>query len=67
MDALLDAAKGVEAWVWPQALGEGGQRALTLLVLRVLDLERSIRDARDEFEQLEKWAKPAADSPKEVT
>ncbi|MHB1894501.1 MAG: hypothetical protein ACYCTZ_13600 [Candidatus Dormibacteria bacterium] len=46
VEQVVNAARAVESNVWPKPIGEDGQRALSLMVMRLLDLHRVVQEAR---------------------
>jgi hypothetical protein len=46
VEQVVNAARAVESNVWPEPIGEDGQRALSCVVMRLLDLHRAVQEAR---------------------
>ncbi|MHB8322950.1 MAG: hypothetical protein ACYDEA_04105 [Candidatus Dormibacteria bacterium] len=53
VEYVVDAARAVESSVWPKPIGEDGQRALSLMVMRLLDLHRVVEQARRVIDEMQ--------------
>ncbi|MHB1502309.1 MAG: hypothetical protein ACYCYK_14470 [Candidatus Dormibacteria bacterium] len=52
VERVVNAARAVESDVWPKPIGENGQRALSLMVMRILDLHPVVQEARRAIDEM---------------
>lgn len=53
VEQVVNSALAVESDVWPKPIGENGQRALSLMVMRILDLHRAVQEARRAIDEMQ--------------